>query len=59
MDDVTPEDIPAFERQLLERFRSEHPGAYQEINRTGELTDELRQTLTGALTRYRAAWAQR
>jgi F-type H+-transporting ATPase subunit alpha len=59
MDDVAPDDIPAFERQIEERFRSEHAGCYHEINRTGELTDDLRETLTGALTRYRAAWAQR
>ncbi len=59
MDDVTPEDVPAFERQLVERFRSEHPGSYQEINRTGELSDDLRETMTSALTRYRADWAQR
>jgi F-type H+-transporting ATPase subunit alpha len=59
MDDVSPEDIPAFERQIVERFRSDHTGSYHEINRTGELTDELRETLTSALTRYRAAWAQR
>jgi F-type H+-transporting ATPase subunit alpha len=59
MDEVPPEDIPAFERQLEERFRSEHTGSYHEINRTGELTGELRETLTSALTRYRAAWAQR
>jgi F0F1-type ATP synthase alpha subunit len=59
MDDVAPEDIPVFERQLVERFRSEYAGCYHEINRTGELTDDLRETLTAALTKYRAAWAQR
>ena len=59
MDDVAPEDVPAFERQIVEQFGSEHAGSFHEINRTGELTDDLRETLTSALTRYRAAWAQR
>jgi F-type H+-transporting ATPase subunit alpha len=59
MDDVAPEDIPAFERQVGERFRSEHAGCYAEINRTSELSEDVRETLTSALTEYRAAWAQR
>jgi F-type H+-transporting ATPase subunit alpha len=59
MDDVRPEQIPAFERQLLERFRLDHPGVVNEINRTGKLSEDVRETLVGALTEYRAAWAQR
>ena len=59
LDDVAPEDVPAFERQILSRFRAEYPGQYEEINRTGELDDRLREVLTAALTEYRASWAKR
>jgi F0F1-type ATP synthase alpha subunit len=59
LDDVTPSAVPAFERQLLERFRAEHPGLYREIDHTGELTGETREAMTETLTEYRAAWAKR
>ena len=59
MDDALPADIPAFERQLLERFKSEHAAQYAEINRMGEVREETREVLTAALTEYRAAWASR
>jgi len=59
MDDALPADIPAFERQLLERFKSEYAAQYTEINRMGELREETREVLTAALTEYRAAWASR
>jgi F-type H+-transporting ATPase subunit alpha len=59
MDDVPPADIPVFEEQVLRFLRSEVPGFDAEMNRTGELDDEMRGALTDALTEYRAAWAQR
>ncbi len=59
LDDVEPEQVPAFERQILARFKAEYPAQYEEINRTGELDDRLREVLTTALTEYRASWAQR
>ena len=59
MDDVAPLDVPSFERQLWDRFKAEHSGSYNEINRTGELSEGTRETLVSALTEYRAAWAQR
>jgi F-type H+-transporting ATPase subunit alpha len=59
LDDVTPSAVPAFERQLLERFRAEHPGLYREIDHTGELTEGMREAMTETLTEYRAAWAKR
>jgi F-type H+-transporting ATPase subunit alpha len=59
LDEVNPDDVAAFERYILDRFESEHPGVYDEINRTGELTDEIRDTLIEALTGYRADWDQR
>jgi F-type H+-transporting ATPase subunit alpha len=59
LDDVGPNDVPAFERYILSRFKAEHPVEYQEINQTGELSQETRDQLVGALTECRAAWAQR
>jgi F-type H+-transporting ATPase subunit alpha len=59
LDDVSPAQVPAFERLLLDRFRSEYPAQYERINREGDLDDDARTTLTAALTEYRAAWARR
>jgi F-type H+-transporting ATPase subunit alpha len=45
LDEIPPEKAPAFEAQLLARIEIEHPGLLQQVNRTGELTDETRQLL--------------
>jgi len=59
LDDVLPADVPAFERYILSRLHAEQENEVQEINQTGELSDEVRSRLVSALTEYRAAWAQR
>jgi F0F1-type ATP synthase alpha subunit len=59
LDDIKPADVPAFERYILSRIRTEHGAAYQEINQTEELSQETRDLLAGALTEYRAAWTHR
>jgi F-type H+-transporting ATPase subunit alpha len=59
LDDVEPADVPAFERYILSRFKTEHEAAYQGINQAEELSPETRDLLVDALTEYRAAWAQR
>jgi F-type H+-transporting ATPase subunit alpha len=46
LDQIPPEDVPTFETRLLARVKNEHPGLLQQINRTGELTDETRQLLS-------------
>ncbi|MCD6553932.1 MAG: F0F1 ATP synthase subunit alpha [Anaerolineae bacterium] len=56
LDDVLPEDVPAFESGLLARFETEHPGLYHQINRSGELTEEARQALMTMFAEYRATW---
>jgi len=56
LDDVPPEDVPAFESGLLARFETEHPGLYHQINRSGELTEEARQALMTMFAEYRATW---
>ena len=45
LDKIPLEKAPAFEAQLLTRIELEHPGLLQQVNRTGELTDETRQLL--------------
>jgi len=45
LDDVPPGEVPTFEAELSARVEAEHPGLLQQINRTGELTDEARQLL--------------
>ncbi|MBN1814620.1 MAG: F0F1 ATP synthase subunit alpha [Anaerolineae bacterium] len=45
LDDVPPGNVQTFEAGLLARIEAEHPGLLQQINRTGELTDETRQLL--------------
>jgi F-type H+-transporting ATPase subunit alpha len=45
LDDVPSGNVPVFESGLLTRVETEHPGLLQQINRTGELTDETRQLL--------------
>ena len=59
LDKVRLPDISAFERHILTQFQADHPAQYDEINRTGELSEETREVLTVALTGYRASWAQR
>jgi F-type H+-transporting ATPase subunit alpha len=59
MDDVSPADIPAFERYLLDRFRTEHAALVGEIDRSGELDDDASRELTTALTEYRTEWGRR
>jgi len=59
LDDVLPADVPAFEWYILSRLHAEQENEVQEINQTGELSDEVRSRLVSALTEFRAAWAQR
>jgi len=58
LDDVALEDVPAFESGLLARFEAEHAGLCHQINSTGELSEETRETLTTIIADYRTAWLQ-
>jgi F-type H+-transporting ATPase subunit alpha len=46
LDDIAPQEVPAFESGLWDRFEAIHPGILSQINRSGELTDEMREALT-------------
>jgi len=57
LDDVPPEDIPAFESGLLARLEAEQAELLHQIERSGELSEETRQTLMAVFADYRATWA--
>jgi F-type H+-transporting ATPase subunit alpha len=51
LDQVMPEDIPAFEENLLSRARKSETERLQQINRTGELSPETREALMEMIER--------
>jgi len=51
LDDVALQDVPAFESGLLARFEVEHPGSHYQINRSGELSAEMREVLAETMAR--------
>ncbi len=59
MDDVPLDELQAFESALLERTIAEHPAFIGQLNRTGELTAEIREGFEETLTRHCAAWRAR
>ena len=56
LDDITLEDVPTFESGLLDRFEAEHAELCHQINRSGELNKEIRESLAETMTNYRTAW---
>jgi len=59
LDGVALEDVPAFESGLLGHLEGEHPGIFPQLNRSGELTEEMREALTETIANYHAAWLER
>ena len=55
LDDIPPGSVPDFEARLLARVETEHPGLLQQINRTGELTEETRQLLRALFENVKGA----
>jgi F-type H+-transporting ATPase subunit alpha len=49
LDDLRLEDIPAFETALVDRFETEHPAIFLEIEQTGELPAETNQALVSTI----------
>jgi len=56
LDEIPLRDIPIFERNLLAHLSEEHPGLIQQINRAGELTDEMSDVLTDRIREFHADW---
>ena len=59
LDGIALEDVPDFESGLLARLEGEHPGILPQLNRNGELTEEMREVLMETTANYRAAWLAR
>ena len=59
LDDVPPEDVPAFEQRLLSVFRTEYAQVGAEIDATGTVSEETRETLRVMLAECRASWTRR
>jgi len=56
LDDVSLKDVPAFEGGLLARFEAEQTGLCHQINSTGDLSAETRETLMAIIADYRTTW---
>ncbi|MBU0495013.1 MAG: F0F1 ATP synthase subunit alpha [Chloroflexi bacterium] len=56
LDDVPPPDVPAFERQLWAYFEAEQAGSLAQINRGGDLTDEIRHVWAEKMTGLSELW---
>jgi F-type H+-transporting ATPase subunit alpha len=58
LDDVALEDVPDLESSLLAYIEAAHPEIGTQIDRSGELTAEMRESLTEAIATYRTAWRE-
>jgi F-type H+-transporting ATPase subunit alpha len=56
LDDLTIEQVVPFERDLRDRFESDCPEIVGHLERTGELTDEIREQLIQTIEAQRRAW---
>jgi len=56
LDDVPVERVPAFERELQRRLESDHPELIVQLDRTGELTDEMRARFGELIEAQQQTW---
>jgi len=59
LDDILPEDVPAFEQRLLSVFRTEYAQVGAEIGARGVVSEETQETLRVMLAECRASWTGR
>lgn len=59
LDRFAVDDVPAFEEGVLDLVRKREPELLQQINRTGELPPDNRETLMALVSDYAAGWSQR
>ena len=57
LDDVAVGAMPAFESALMSWFENRHAGLWRQIDRTGELSGEVRATLMTEICEFREIWA--
>jgi F-type H+-transporting ATPase subunit alpha len=51
LDGIPLENVSAFETRLLAQFKAEHPGLYEQINRSGEIPEEIREELAETMSK--------
>jgi F-type H+-transporting ATPase subunit alpha len=56
LDDIPVSEVPSFEHDLQERFESDNPELVGHLERTGELTDEVREQIEETIEAQRRAW---
>jgi F-type H+-transporting ATPase subunit alpha len=54
VDDLPLEEMADFEVSLVDRFRTDHPGLFQEINLTGTLPDGVHDAVLASISAVRA-----
>ena len=59
LDRIPVDEVPAFERGVLELVRKREPELLQQINRTGELAPDARQALMKVIIDYATEWSER
>jgi F-type H+-transporting ATPase subunit alpha len=58
IDEVPVDEIRAFERGLLKQLRSERPSMLAQLNRSGEMSDEMRAAFRTSIESYLEAWTR-
>jgi F-type H+-transporting ATPase subunit alpha len=53
LDDVPVEDVRRFEREFLDEIQRSHPGIYDAIRETGELSEDTIVALKDAIDEFR------
>jgi F-type H+-transporting ATPase subunit alpha len=56
LDHVPVDEVPAFEKGLLDLVKRREPERLQQIDRTGELTPDVRETLMALIRNYASEW---
>jgi F-type H+-transporting ATPase subunit alpha len=56
LDQIAVDQVPAFEKGLLGLIRRREPERLQQIDRTGKLPPDVRETLMTVIRDYAAAW---
>jgi F-type H+-transporting ATPase subunit alpha len=58
LDGIRVDDVPAFERGLLDMVKKKEPELLQQIDRTGELPSDTREELMGIIFNYATEWSE-
>jgi F-type H+-transporting ATPase subunit alpha len=58
VDQISVEDVPAFEEGLLDLAQRREPELFQQINRTGELLPDTREAMMKLIINYAREWSE-